>query len=118
MIKSVVRLLLLLGVLVGIVLPKSSVALAQLGLIDGQVLVICTGSGFQTLVLDKGGTPVGSSHAAHPCLLVHATDTASAVLPCAIRLDFAALIYDRGHNSGAGPVCAPLDARPRDPPTA
>ncbi|WP_372835768.1 hypothetical protein, partial [Puniceibacterium confluentis] len=80
MILRALRIVLCLGVLAGVLLPKTSVALVQLGLIRGQVLVICTGRGLETVVLDRDGRPVGISHADHPCLLTHAADTATAVL--------------------------------------
>ncbi|MGY9047203.1 hypothetical protein P775_27945 [Puniceibacterium antarcticum] len=118
MIKSVVRFLLVIGVLTGIVLPKSSVVLAELGLIRGQVLVICTGDGLQTLILNADGTPVEVTHNAHQCLLVHATDTATAILPSPIRMD---LVQGgvKSRLTAKGPRQVPgLDARPRAPPKA
>ncbi len=116
MIKSVLRLLLVLGVLTGIVLPKSSAALAQLGLISGQVLVICTGTGLETIVLGEDGDPVETRHSAHPCLLVHATDTSTPVLPPLVRAHFASLTFQPVGSAEAPGFPHRHDARPRAPP--
>lgn len=118
MIQSVVRLFLLLGVLTGIVLPKSSAVLAELGVIRGQVLVICTSDGLQTLVLDRDGNPVEIKHESHPCLLVHATDTAKAITPLLIEPDLVPLDGMLRANVLAPNPAPGLDARPRAPPLA
>ncbi|SNR87246.1 hypothetical protein [Puniceibacterium sediminis] len=118
MIKSVIRLFLLLGVLTGIVLPKSSAVLAELGLISGQVLVICTGDGLQTLVLDRDGNPVEIKHNAHPCLLVHATDTAAAIALLPVAADLVPSDTMLRADAVAPPRAPGLDARPRAPPAA
>lgn len=75
--SSLFRLLLIVGVILGVVLPKSSAALAGLGVIDARVVVICTGQGMQMIAVDDDGNPVPQVHAQTgmpPCLLVHALD--------------------------------------------
>lgn len=78
---SALRLCLLLGVILGVVAPKSSAALAQRGVIDDRVVVIRTAHGLQEITLDEPGAAPGprALHEA-PCLLVHALDGAVPVL--------------------------------------
>jgi hypothetical protein len=90
--------------------------LAQLGLIDGQVLVICTGTGLETIILGADGTPIESSHTSHPCLLVHATDTSTSVLPPIVRATFASLTFPSGDKTDAPGTLHRHDADPRAPP--
>lgn len=118
MIPSVVRLFLLLGVLSGILLPKSSAVLAELGLIPGQVLVICTGEGLETLVLDRKGSPIKVSHDPHPCLLVHAIDTATAIQPKAVPATFVTVTSLLSRQAVASAKAPGEDAQPRAPPVA
>lgn len=73
---SVLRLCLLLGVILGVVLPKSSAALAQFGVIDARVVVICTAQGLQRITLGGDDDAPRVRHEA-PCLLVHALDGAA-----------------------------------------
>lgn len=67
---------LLIGVMLGIVGPKSSALMAELGLIDARVIVICTGNGLETILLDANGNPVNAEPMRHdPCPLTDATQT-------------------------------------------
>lgn len=78
-----VHILLFLGVASGLIVPKSTVLLADLGIISGQVIVICTGEGLRQITLDADGTPVEVSMDSDPCALNHATDGAN-VKPVAL----------------------------------
>ncbi|WP_411836934.1 hypothetical protein [Paracoccus sp. ME4] len=78
---TVLRLVLLLGVILGVVLPKSSAALAQLGLVDDRVVVICTGHGMQTITLSDDDRPLPPQVHDAPCLLVAPSDGAAPVAP-------------------------------------
>lgn len=75
---ALLRLCLLLGVILGVVLPKSSAALADLGLINARTVVICTGQGLEVITLTADGTPAedmpAATHDEPPCLLVHTLD--------------------------------------------
>jgi hypothetical protein len=85
----ILRLVLLLGVILGVVLPKTSAALADLGLSGGETVVICTGHGLQEISLSSEGTPAKAPapHEEAPCLLVHALDSVSqAALPVWVTL--------------------------------
>ncbi|RJE80236.1 hypothetical protein [Paracoccus sp. JM45] len=72
------RLFLMLGVILGVVLPKSSAALADMGLIDDRMVVICTGHGLiQVSLADlESGNPDPAPGHEDACLLVHALDHA------------------------------------------
>lgn len=78
-----VRLALLLGVILGVVLPKTSAALAGLGMVDGQRVVICTAHGLQEIDLDPQDDPAPSPAGEEnpPCLLIHALDGVAPVQP-------------------------------------
>jgi hypothetical protein len=65
------RLCLLLGVILGVTLPKTAAALADLGL-GGRTVVICTGHGLQEITLPAEGEDAPAAGEAHDCLLVHA----------------------------------------------
>lgn len=73
---SCLRLILLLGVILGVVLPKTSAALVGAGMIQTNVVVICTGHGLQEILLDADGRPTEAPQVIKdaPCLLVHALD--------------------------------------------
>lgn len=89
MLTRILRLVLLLGVILGVVLPKTSAALADLGLTASRTVVICTGHGLQEIALDADGAPPtqGASHDEAPCLLVHALDGSSpAAVPVWVAL--------------------------------
>ncbi|NIY80234.1 MAG: hypothetical protein HWE33_12485 [Rhodobacteraceae bacterium] len=76
MVFATLRLFLFLALMLGIVGPKSSALLAQLGLIHTQVIVICTGDGLQTITLDADGNPIEHEDAkSQPCPLCHVTST-------------------------------------------
>lgn len=75
MFARVLRLFLLIGVVLGIVAPKSSVVMAELGLIDAQVIVLCTGHGLETITIGPDGAPIKQTQDSAPCSLVHAADT-------------------------------------------
>lgn len=72
------RLILLLGVVLGVVLPKTSAALVGAGMIQTNVVVICTGHGLQEILLEADGRPTDAPRIIKdaPCLLVHALDGA------------------------------------------
>lgn len=72
------RLFLMLGVILGVVLPKSSAALADMGMIDDRMVVICTGHGLVQVSLadlDPESPDPALNHE-EACLLVHALDQA------------------------------------------
>ncbi|WP_434286432.1 hypothetical protein [Celeribacter sp. SCSIO 80788] len=72
MVFALLRPLLLLALLLGIVGPRSSALLAELGLIRTQVIVICTGDGLQTITLDADGNPIEHKDAkSQPCPLAN-----------------------------------------------
>lgn len=73
-----IHILLFLGVASGLIVPKSTVLLADLGIISGDVIVICTGEGLRQISLDADGNPVDISLETDPCALSHATDGANA----------------------------------------
>lgn len=85
---AVLRLCLLLGVILGVVLPKTSAALAQLGLVDDRVVVICTADGLVEISLaGTGDRPAPKPHHDSHCLLVHALDgVVAAAQPAWLRL--------------------------------
>lgn len=84
---TALRLFLLLGVILGVVLPKSSAALAQLGLVDERVVVICTGHGMQTITLSDDDRPQPPQVHDAPCLLVAPSDgTAPLAVPVWVQL--------------------------------
>lgn len=88
MILRFVRLCLLLGVILGIALPKFSAALAGIGIIDSAAVLICGAHGLERL--EPPAAPLHDDHqdADDPlCLLVHALDRVDLpALPAAIRL--------------------------------
>jgi len=63
-------------VILGVVLPKTSAALVDSGLVQTNLVVICTGHGFQEILLDADGQPSDAPQVVEdaPCLLVHALD--------------------------------------------
>ncbi|RPE71052.1 hypothetical protein EDD53_0165 [Pacificibacter maritimus] len=69
--KRFLHILLFLGVACGLIVPKSTVLLAELGVISGQVIVICTGEGLQKITLDADGNPVEVDMETDPCALSH-----------------------------------------------
>ena len=116
MIRSLLRILLLLGVLTGVVLPNSSVALAQMGLLDGRIMVICTGHSLRTIVLDADGRPVNSRQTDAPCLLAHGCAPAATLAPHPVRVVYR--VAERAEPAGDAPCLdsAVRLARPRAPP--
>ncbi len=81
MIRAVSRYLILAVLTLGILLPQASAVMAGLGLVDGRVVVICTGDGLRTLRIDDTGVPVEISQEAELCALVHALDISGADAP-------------------------------------
>ncbi|MFV0243454.1 MAG: hypothetical protein ACK5IB_00340 [Qingshengfaniella sp.] len=75
------HLALMLGVILGIVAPKSSAALAELGLINAEVVVICTGQGWETITIGADGTPVHMDDSPDHCAQVKALATAPTPAP-------------------------------------
>lgn len=74
MIARLAHILLALCLMLGVIAPKASAALASLGLSRGDVIVICTGEGLRTIRLDDTGKPVELTKAPELCLLSHALD--------------------------------------------
>lgn len=74
--RRIVQITLIVGVMLGLLLPKTSAALSELGLIGSRTVVICTGAGLKEITLTDNGQPAPQSEAHHeaPCLLVHALD--------------------------------------------
>ncbi|MCZ4352611.1 hypothetical protein O4H61_08800 [Roseovarius aestuarii] len=81
MIARLARYLVLVAVVVGILSPLSSAALAKIGIIDHQVIVICTGHGLRTITVDQDGAPITASQDSDHCALVHAVDISVAIRP-------------------------------------
>jgi hypothetical protein len=67
-------------IVLGLLLPRMSAAIALVAP-GGEVVVICTGTGLQTLIIDADGNPVPVSMHADHCLLAHAADTSDRVAP-------------------------------------
>lgn len=115
---QMLRLVLLLGVILGVVLPKSSAALAALGVIDDHAVVICTGDGLVEVSLaelEPGEKPAPAHD--HACMLVHAIDhVATPMPPLWVRLaqGFTPRIADHLWH----PLQAPLEGFARAPPRA
>ena len=74
----IVHILLFWGVASGLVVPKSTVLLAELGIISGHVIVICTGEGLRKITLDADGNAVEVDMESDPCAMSHATDGSGA----------------------------------------
>lgn len=72
------RLCLMLGVILGVVLPKSSAVLADMGMIDDRMVVICTGHGLVQVSLADMASDSPDPAPLHEdtCLLVHSLDHA------------------------------------------
>lgn len=71
----IVHLVLVLGVILGLLLPKTSAALADLGVIDAGAVLICTGHGIERVHLDGDHGPAPAETGHDPvCLLVHSPD--------------------------------------------
>ncbi|SCY01578.1 DUF2946 family protein [Paracoccus tibetensis] len=98
------RLCLLLGVILGVTLPKTAAALADLGL-GGRTVVICTGHGLQEITLPAEGEGAPVIGKAQDCLLVHALTPAPPL---------AAPLWQRLIPAPA-PAAAPLPAQPAPP---
>jgi hypothetical protein len=105
MFARLIQLLLVLGVILGLVLPKASAALAQLGVTDSRVVLICTGQGMQEIRLsgtDDATDPMPARDRgpqAHdlPCLLIAAPDAAMPVAqPLWLRLALADPLIPEG----------------------
>jgi len=95
----IVHILLFLGVASGLIVPKSTVLLAELGIISGEVIVICTGKGLQKITLDADGNPVEVSMETDPCALTHISDGSAAVLATLPYPSFTELAdYPRPHE--------------------
>ncbi|MFU1477543.1 hypothetical protein ACM25N_07490 [Roseovarius sp. C7] len=118
MIRTVLRLLLLVALLTGVTLPKATAVLASLGLSHSQTIVICTGEGLRTITLSADGTPVEQPETeAHDCLLVQALTPPATPLPERPQSIVIARIF--GQSQSIRPVHnRPLhDAPARAPPT-
>ena len=75
MIVGLLRLLSVLLVVAGVLLPKVSAAAVSLGLVDLRYVVICSGDGMRVVVLDGNGAPVEEVRS-DPCAFPHALDHA------------------------------------------
>ncbi|SDF28736.1 hypothetical protein [Limimaricola pyoseonensis] len=119
MLLRLLRLLLLTGALLGVLLPQASAALATFDPFGLRAVVICTGHGLETLVLDRDGNPVERSPGPpHHCLLLDATDTARPpVLPVPAET-VPAVRIGAAHVAPIVPARAAHDAAPRAPPRA
>ncbi|KFI33863.1 hypothetical protein CG51_10150 [Haematobacter missouriensis] len=73
MIVRLLRLLSVLLVAAGILLPKVSAAAVSMGLLDLRYVVICSGDGMRVIALDGSGTPVEEVRS-DPCAFLHALD--------------------------------------------
>jgi len=116
MIMRAGRHILVLALIIGIVAPMSSAALARLGVIDARVMVICTGDAMRTIVIGPDGQPVELSGEPEPCALVHAAFAAvpdRATVPALRRL---AGLEPREVQSLATPRKPHLLSLPRAPP--
>ena len=69
-------------VIFGLLMPRVS-AVVALVTPGAATVVICTGSGLQTIIIDAEGNPVPAplSHQPDHCLLSHVADTSARVLP-------------------------------------
>ena len=56
-------------VVLGLLLPKATAALAAMGLL-GETIVICTGEGMTTITLDAQGKPISTTTSGEPCGLL------------------------------------------------
>lgn len=108
---------LLIGVMLGIVGPKSSALMAELGLIDARVIVICTGNGLETITLDENGNPIQGGPERHePCPLIDAVDTPSLVASAAPFASLPALADYPRPEEVSGLQAAAVLPHPRAPP--
>lgn len=113
---SALRLVLLLGVILGVVLPKTSAVLGEIGVV-GRTVVICTGHGLTEITLTEPAETPQPSRDRHdvPCLLVHALDGAAAAAAPPLWLELAdapaALardhLWQEAHAPRAGHARAP-----------
>jgi hypothetical protein len=67
-------------VILGLLVPRISAVVASAAP-GGMTVVICTGSGLQTIRIDEDGTPVQVGHQVDHCVLSHTADTAVRVEP-------------------------------------
>lgn len=74
--------------ILGLLMPRVSAVVASVtpGV---QSVVICTGSGLQTIQIGEDGKTVQVSHGADQCLLSHAVDTAPGIAPVPVLLPLA-----------------------------
>lgn len=76
------RTLLICFLCLGIILPKTTAALALVLTPNSQLITICTPTGIQTILLDGEGNPVeGQSIQSDPCLSAHADLTSPVYVP-------------------------------------
>ena len=114
---SALRLVLLLGVILGVVLPKTSAVLAGIGVVDSRTVLICTGHGLTEITLTEPAEtpqPMRDRHEV-PCLLVHALDgsVASAIPP--LWLELASTIAPVADHHLWQPAHAPRAGHARAP---
>jgi hypothetical protein len=87
----IIQTLLVLGVILGITVPKSTALLAELGVIRANVIVICNGAGLQQIALNEDGEPVEVSLDVAPCALTDTVDGSNSTLTAEPYADVIAL---------------------------
>ena len=65
------RLILLIGLFMGFLVPQVSAGLVGLGLVSSKTIVICTGNSLETITIDERGNPVKSSETSQHCTICH-----------------------------------------------
>nr|WP_321445555.1 hypothetical protein [uncultured Cohaesibacter sp.] len=70
------RLILLIGLFMGFLVPQVSAGLVGLGLVSSQTIVICTGNSLETITIDEHGNPVKSSATSQHCTICNGLVTA------------------------------------------
>ena len=89
MFRSLTRPFLILFLMLALVLPQVSAAIALTGITDMRVMVICTGDGLQRITVDETGAPTQLAELDERCVLLHAADTSCAAhCPDAISVEF------------------------------
>ena len=71
--RLILRSILTLCLIFGILWPKTSAALIDLGLVNAQFYVVCTGDGIELLVVADSGNEVNIDAEPLPCIAAHGT---------------------------------------------
>lgn len=69
---AALRILMILAVAAGVLLPKVSAAMAGAGLSGGAQIVICSGRGLAIVTIGPDGAPAPDAAREDPCSLIHA----------------------------------------------